>query len=70
MPMANESRSVWITYNGEIYNFPELRRELEGKGYSFSSETDTEVVLHLYEEEGPECVKRLDGMFAKLAELK
>jgi len=64
MPMANESRSVWITYNGEIYNFPELRKELASKGYRFSSETDTEVLLHLYEEEGPECVKRLKGMFA------
>ncbi len=57
-------RSVCITYNGEIYNFAELRRELEGKGYRFVSDTDTEVVLHLYEEEGPECVTRLNGMFA------
>jgi asparagine synthase (glutamine-hydrolysing) len=64
MPMANEGRSVWITYNGEIYNFAELRRELVGKGYRFLSDTDTEVVLHLYEEEGAECVKRLNGMFA------
>jgi asparagine synthase (glutamine-hydrolysing) len=64
MPMTNEQRSVWITYNGEIYNFAELRRELVGKGYRFQSETDTEVVLHLYEEEGSECVKRLNGMFA------
>jgi asparagine synthase (glutamine-hydrolysing) len=64
MPMTNEQRSVWITYNGEIYNFAELRRELVGKGYRFQSETDTEVVLHLYEEEGAECVKRLNGMFA------
>jgi asparagine synthase (glutamine-hydrolysing) len=64
MPMANEDRSVFITYNGEIYNFRELRHELEDKGYRFVSETDTEVVLHLYEEVGPECVKRLNGMFA------
>ena len=64
MPMANEARSVWITYNGEIYNFGELRRELVGKGYRFRSDTDTEVVLHLYEEEGAQCVKRLNGMFA------
>jgi asparagine synthase (glutamine-hydrolysing) len=64
MPMGNEQRSVWITYNGEIYNFAELRRELVKKGYRFQSETDTEVVLHLYEEEGAECVKRLNGMFA------
>jgi len=64
MPMSNEQRSVWITYNGEIYNFAELRKELVSKGYRFYSETDTEVVLHLYEEEGAECVKRLNGMFA------
>ena len=64
MPMANENRSVWITYNGEIYNFGALRRELEAKGYRFRSDTDTEVVLHLYEELGPECVTRLNGMFA------
>jgi asparagine synthase (glutamine-hydrolysing) len=64
MPMANADRSVWITYNGEVYNFAELRRELQGKGYRFVSDTDTEVVLHLYEEEGPECVTRLNGIFA------
>src|SRR5436305_6981810 len=64
MPMCNEDRSVWITYNGEIYNFRDLRRELRSKGHYFNSETDSEVVLHLYEEEGPECVKRLRGMFA------
>jgi asparagine synthase (glutamine-hydrolysing) len=64
MPMANENRTLWITYNGEIYNFAELRRELEGKGHRFVSHTDTEVILHLYEQEGPDCVKRLNGMFA------
>ncbi len=64
MPMMNADRSVCITYNGEVYNFRELRRELEGKGYRFVSDTDTEVVLHLYEEEGPECVRRLNGIFA------
>lgn len=64
MPMCNEDRSLWITYNGEIYNFKELRQELQGKGHRFNSRTDTEVVLHLYQEEGPECVKRLNGMFA------
>jgi asparagine synthase (glutamine-hydrolysing) len=64
MPMANENRTLWITYNGEIYNFAELRRELEGKGHKFASHTDTEVILYLYEREGPDCVKRLNGMFA------
>lgn len=64
MPMSNEDGIIWITYNGEIYNFPELRRELLSKGHTFRSNTDTEVIIHLYEEEGPECVKRLNGMFA------
>src|SRR4029077_188345 len=64
MPMCNHDRSLWITYNGEIYNFRELRQELRAKGHHFLSGTDTEVVLHLYEEEGPDCVKRLNGMFA------
>ena len=63
MPMCNEDRTVWITYNGEIYNFAELRQELQSKGHVFSSHTDTEVVVHLYEEEGPDCVKRLNGIF-------
>ncbi len=64
MPMCNEDRTVWITYNGEIYNFADLRRELETKGHRFASHTDTEVIVHLYEQEGPDCVKRLNGMFA------
>jgi asparagine synthase (glutamine-hydrolysing) len=64
MPMCNPQRTLWITYNGEIYNFRELRDQLKRKGHRFISETDTEVVLHLYEEEGPGCVKRLNGMFA------
>jgi len=64
MPMSNEDHTVWITYNGEIYNFADLRRELESKGHRFASHTDTEVVIHLYEELGEECVQRLSGMFA------
>jgi asparagine synthase (glutamine-hydrolysing) len=64
MPMSNPQRTLWITYNGEIYNFRELRQELQAKGHRFISESDTEVVLHLYEQDGPDCVKRLNGMFA------
>jgi asparagine synthase (glutamine-hydrolysing) len=64
MPMSNEDGTVWITYNGEIYNFGDLRRELQNKGHRFSSNTDTEVVLHLYEQEGADCLHRLNGMFA------
>jgi asparagine synthase (glutamine-hydrolysing) len=64
MPMCNPQRNLWITYNGEIYNFRELREELTAKGHQFTSGSDTEVVLHLYESEGPDCVKRLNGMFA------
>ena len=64
MPMSNPEGTVWITYNGEIYNFSDLRSELEGKGYRFRSRSDTEVVLNLYIEEGVECVHRLNGMFA------
>ncbi|HTT24540.1 MAG TPA: asparagine synthase (glutamine-hydrolyzing) [Candidatus Sulfotelmatobacter sp.] len=64
MPMSNEDGTVWITYNGEIYNFRALRRELESKGHRFKSQSDTEVIIHLYEEDGNACVQRLKGMFA------
>ena len=64
MPMRNEDGSLWITYNGEVYNFAELRAELQSKGDRFLSDTDTEVILKLYQREGPDCVKRLNGMFA------
>ncbi len=63
-PMSNEDNSIWITYNGEIYNFAEIKQELIGKGHKFKSHTDTEVIIHLYEEEGKDCVKKLRGMFA------
>src|SRR3954453_17146564 len=63
-PMPNEDGSVWITFNGEIYNHASLRSELEAKGHVYPSRTDTETILHLYEEEGPACVERLHGMFA------
>jgi asparagine synthase (glutamine-hydrolysing) len=65
-PMTNsrEDSSLWITFNGEIYNFPALRRELETKQHRFSSRTDTEVLLHLYEEKGVAMLDELEGMFA------
>jgi len=63
-PMANEDGSVWITFNGEIYNFHEVRKTLESLGHRFRSGTDTEVVIHAYEEWGVDCVHRFNGMFA------
>jgi asparagine synthase (glutamine-hydrolysing) len=63
-PMANEDQSIWITFNGEIYNHAELRPELERRGHRYHSRSDTETILHLYEEEGERCVERLQGMFA------
>jgi len=63
-PLSNEDGSVWITYNGEVYNFQELREQLVAKGHSFRTRTDTEVIVHLFEEEGIACVDRLRGMFA------
>jgi asparagine synthase (glutamine-hydrolysing) len=63
-PVFNEDRSSWVVFNGEIYNFPGLRPELESRGHHFRSHTDTEVIIHLYEEMGAECVKKLRGMFA------
>jgi len=63
-PMANEDQSVWIVFNGEIYNFRELRRRLEANGHRFLTHSDTEAIVHLYEEEGADFAEHLNGMFA------
>ena len=63
-PIGDESGQLQLVCNGEIYNSPELRRELEGRGHRFRTRTDVEVILHLYQDEGPDCVRRLRGMFA------
>jgi asparagine synthase (glutamine-hydrolysing) len=63
-PMSNEDGSIWITYNGEIYNHLSLRRKLEAKGHQYKSRTDTETIIHLYEEYGIDCLGYLDGMFS------
>jgi len=63
-PIHNEDKNIWVVFNGEIYNFPELRRDLETRGHQFYTHTDTEVIVHLYEELGADCVKKLRGMFA------
>lgn len=63
-PLANEDETIWITFNGEIYNYRELREYLRTKGYVFRTKSDTEVIVHAYEEWGDSCVERLRGMFA------
>ncbi|MDY6903900.1 MAG: asparagine synthase (glutamine-hydrolyzing) [Thermodesulfobacteriota bacterium] len=63
-PMHNEDQTVWIVFNGEIYNFKELRRELIDQKHTFATKSDTETILHLYEEHGKDCVNYLRGMFA------
>ncbi|MCT7510746.1 asparagine synthase (glutamine-hydrolyzing) [Aliarcobacter cryaerophilus] len=63
-PMSDLSKNIWIAYNGEIYNFKELRIELEELGHRFKSQTDTEVIIYAYIEWGIECIKRFNGMFA------
>src|SRR5499427_6833971 len=63
-PIHNEDRTVWVVFNGEIYNFPELRARLESRGHRFYTNSDTEVIVHLYEDHGSDCVRQLRGMFA------
>ncbi|MFQ5788421.1 MAG: asparagine synthase (glutamine-hydrolyzing), partial [Thermodesulfobacteriota bacterium] len=63
-PISNENGTVWVVYNGEIYNYKELRVSLLSEGHIFKTETDTEVIVHLYEKYGEECVSRLRGMFS------
>jgi asparagine synthase (glutamine-hydrolysing) len=63
-PIHNEDKKVWITFNGEIFNYIELRRDLEDKGHSFYTKSDTEVIVHAYEEYGADCVSHLNGQFA------
>ena len=63
-PMHNEDSTIWLVSNSEIYNFIELRQELKSKGHTFFTESDTEVIVHLYEEMGERCVEKLVGMFA------
>src|ERR1700685_4791675 len=58
-PISNEDGSVWIVFNGEIYNYQELRRDLEAKGYRFKTQSDTEAILALYQEMGSACVTKL-----------
>ncbi len=62
-PLSNEDKTVWIVFNGEIYNYQELRTYLLSKGHTFRTQTDTEVIVHLYEELGPACLEKLRGMF-------
>jgi asparagine synthase (glutamine-hydrolysing) len=63
-PMSNEDGTVWVLLNGEIYNYPQLRNELLARGHKFASRSDTEAIVHLYEDSGPDCFSRLHGMFS------
>ena len=63
-PIRNEDGTMWIIYNGQVFNYPELREDLVKKGHTFYTNTDTEVVLHLFEEEGVSCLEKLNGQFA------
>src|SRR5213593_4390961 len=63
-PMTNEDRTLWITFNGEIFNYVELRRELEARGHHFATQSDTEVILHAYEEKRERSVEDFNGQWA------
>jgi asparagine synthase (glutamine-hydrolysing) len=63
-PISNEDETVWIVFNGEIFNYIELRPDLKAKGHRFATASDTEVIVHLYEEYGPGCLEHLNGQFA------
>lgn len=63
-PISNEDETIWVVFNGEIYNYPTLRRELQERGHTLRTHSDTEVIVHLYEEMGERCVEKLRGMFA------
>ncbi len=66
-PMKDNKKNIAITFNGEIYNYKELRRELENKGHNFSTNSDTEVIMKAYHEYGYDCVNHLDGMDSTIA---
>lgn len=63
-PLTNEDKTVWLVYNGEVYNFQQLRKELQAQGHTFTTTCDTEIIVHLYEQFGTRCVEKLRGMFA------
>ena len=63
-PIHNEDKSIWIVYSGEVFNYPEIREDLEKQGHKFYTKTDTEILVHLYEDLGPEFLRKLNGQFA------
>ncbi|BCO07657.1 asparagine synthetase B [Desulfolithobacter dissulfuricans] len=63
-PIHNEDKTLWVVFNGEIFNYPELRQDLIARGHRFATDSDTEVIVHLYEEKGPDCLEDLNGQFA------
>src|SRR5687768_2879372 len=63
-PMSNETGTVWVVFNGEIYNHADVRRELQARGHQYANKSDTETIVHAYEEWGDDCVHKFRGMFA------